>query len=412
MGIFKKFMGAVGGVAVAAMLSGTAMAEGTTTGVTDNEILIGIFSPLSGANSMMGIDTVNAAKAYFNDVNEKGGINGRKIRYIVEDDKCTPAEANAIARKYINVDKVFLMLGGSCSGAAVSIQELVNQEKIPHIMLNASGDGGVFPPSQYQFGSAPGTQRATLGAVMTYAIDGLGAKTVGVLGPDDAMGKSALAMIHAVAEKHGIKVVANEVVPNNATDVTVPVLNIRSANPDVIILTTYPQPTFLVMKKIVEFGILDKPIISAIQGVSSPEVFLAGIDGDKSGLQHFYYAHPLVAESMDDPKLKPWKEMLVKNFPDRPNPGIIAAYGFPHPIAIVEALKAAGRDLTREKFMEQMDKINIDTGIMAAPTKWEPGRRDSNRGQIIVKFDGDKVTKVGGPYIWDEIVDPKVFDKK
>jgi len=409
MGLVSTVLRATCGCAIAALLAGAATAQ-TKTGVTDDEIVIGIFSPLSGPTAGLGIDPVNAAKAYFNDVNEKGGINGRKIRYIVEDDKCTPAEANAIARKFINVDKVFLILGGSCSGAAISIQELVNQEKVPHLMLNASGDGGVYPPTKYQFGSAPGTQRATLGAVMTYAIDDLGAKTVGVLGPDDAMGSSALAMIKAVAEKRGVKVVANEIVPNNATDVTVPLLNVRAANPDVIILTTYPQPTYLVMKKIVEFGMLDKPVISAIQGVSSPEVFLAGIDGDKTGLQKFYYAHPLVAESLDDPKLKPWKDLLVKHFPDRPNPGIIAAYGFPHAMVVAKVLEASGRDLTREKFMEEIEKVDFETGIMAAPTKFGPDRRDSNRGQIIVKFDGDKVTQVGGPYIWDEIVDPKVFE--
>lgn len=412
MGVMKKLGAAFGGIATAAMLATTAMAAGTTTGVTDNEILIGIFSPLSGTNAGMGIDTVNAAKAYFDDVNEKGGINGRKIRYLVEDDKCKPDEAGAIARKYINVDKVFLLLGGSCSGAAISIQALVNQEKVPHFMLNASGDGGVYPPTEYQFGSAPGTQRATLGAVMTYAIDGLHAKTVAVLGPDDAMGTSALAMIKAVAEKRGIQVVANEIIPNNATDVTVPVLNVRTANPDAIILTTYPQPTYLVMKKFVEYGMVDKPIISAIQGVSSPGVFMAGIDGDKTGLQNFYYAHPLVAESMDDPKLKKWKELLVKEDPSRPDPGIIAAYGFPHAMMIVEALKQCGKELTRECFMEKINHVKIDTGIMAAPSEFAEGRRDSNRGQIIVKFDGDKVNRVGGPYIWDEIVDPSYFATK
>jgi len=408
MQIIRNTICALGGVAFAAMLASTAAAQ-TTTGVTDDEILIGIFSPLSGPFAPQGIDPVNAAKSYFDDVNEKGGINGRKIKYIVEDDKCIPAETGAIARKFINVDKVFAILGGSCSGATLSIQELVNQEKIPHLMLNASGDTAVFPPTEYQYGSAPGTQRATLGAVMTYAIDNLGAKTVAVLGPDDATGAAAMVMINAVAEKRGIKVLTRGDIPNNATDVTVPVLEARSANADVLILTTYPQPTYLVMKKLVEFGMLDKPIISAIQGVASPEVFLAGIDGDKTGLKNFYYAHPLVGETMDDPNLKPWKDLMVKHYPDRPNPGIIAAYGFPHAMAIVKALEASGRDVSREKFMAELDKLEFDSQVMAAPTKFAPGRRDSNRGNVIVKFDGDTITRVGGPYIWDEIIDPSVF---
>lgn len=399
----------LGGLALAAGLASAGYAQ-TVPGVTDTEIKIGMFSPLSGPLAAYGTDPLNAAKSYFEKINDEGGINGRKIVYEVEDDKCTPAEANTIVRKYIN-DGVFLLLGGSCSGSTVSIQELVNQEKIPHFMLNASGDAGVYPPTEYQFGSAPGTQRATLAAVMQYTIDGLGAKSVGVLGPDDAMGTSAMEMIHAMAEKHGVEVVANEIVPNNATDVTVPVLNVQSADPDVIILTTYAPPTTLIMKKVVEFGLLDTPIISAIQGVSNTVDFVKSLDGDTSGLENFYYAHPLVAESMDDPALKPWKELMVKYFPERPEPGIIGAYGFPHAMAIVDAIERAGPDLTRESFMAAIDETEIDTGVMAAPTVFTAGRRDSNRGQIIVKFDGSTVERVGGPYVWDELIDPATFDK-
>lgn len=406
----KRFASLVAGLALAAGLVTAASAQ-TKTGVTDNEILIGMFSPLSGPLASYGTDPINAARAYFDDVNAKGGIHGRKIRYLVEDDKCTPAETNTIVRKYVEVEKVFLLLGGSCSGAAISIQEYVNQQKVPHFMLNASGDGGVFPPTEYQFGAAPGTQRATLAAVMMYAIDGLKAKSVAVLGPDDAMGTSALEMIHAMADKHGVKVVANEIVPNNATDVTVPVLNVQAANPDVVILTTYAPPTSLIMKKVVELGYLDKPIISAIQGVSNTTAFLKSLDGDTTALANFYYAHPLVAESMDDPELKPWKDLMVKYYPDRPSPGIIGAYGFPHAMAIVDALERAGPDVSRESFMAAVEKTNLETKVMAAPTVIAPGRRDTNRGQIIVKFDGTTVTRVGGPYIWDELIDPSTFKK-
>lgn len=406
----KRFASLVAGLALAAGLVTAASAQ-TKTGVTDNEILIGMFSPLSGPLASYGTDPINAARAYFDDVNAKGGIHGRKIRYLVEDDKCTPAETNTIVRKYVEVEKVFLLLGGSCSGAAISIQEYVNQQKVPHFMLNASGDGGVFPPTEYQFGAAPGTQRATLAAVMMYAIDGLKAKSVAVLGPDDAMGTSALEMIHAMADKHGVKVVANEIVPNNATDVTVPVLNVQAANPDVVILTTYAPPTSLIMKKVVELGYLDKPIISAIQGVSNTTAFLKSLDGDTTALANFYYAHPLVAESMDDPELKPWKDLMVKYYPDRPSPGIIGAYGIPHAMAIVDALERAGPDVSRESFMAAVEKTNLETKVMAAPTVIAPGRRDTNRGQIIVKFDGTTVTRVGGPYIWDELIDPSTFKK-
>ncbi len=410
MTLMRMAQNTVGALALAAGFVSAAAAQDKVPGVTDTEIKIGMFAPLSGALTSYGTDAANAARAYFQMVNDQGGIAGRKIVVELADDKCTPAETNTIVRKYID-EGVFLLFGGSCSGSTVSIQQLVNQEKIPHFMLNASGDAGVFPPTPYQFGSAPGTQRATMAGVMMYAIEGLGAKTVAILGPDDAMGSAALQMAKAIADKHGVKIVANEIVANNATDVTVPVLNVQAANPDVILLTTYAPPTTLVMKKIVEFGMQDKPVVSAIQGVSSPEAFLASLDGDTTGLQNFYYGQPLIGTSWDDPKLKPWKEMMVKYYPERPEPQMIGLFGFPHAIAIVDALKRVGHDLTRDKFMAAINQTDIVTDVMAAPTVFTPERRDSNRGQIIVKFDGKTLEKVGGPYIWDQIVDPATLGK-
>jgi branched-chain amino acid transport system substrate-binding protein len=397
-------------LAVVGLVTNFAAHAQTRTGVSETEIVVGMFAPLSGSLAGLGTDALNAARSYFMDINEKGGVNGRKIRMIVEDDKCSPNETSAIVRKFINDDKVFLIVGGSCSGSTVSVQQMVNQERVPHFMLNASGDAGVYPPTKYQLGSSPGTQRATAAGVMEFTIKGLKAKSIAVLGPDDAMGSAALGMIKAMATKYGVKVVATESIPNGATDVTVPVINMRAANPDVIVMTTYPQPTYLVLKKLVEFGI-DKPIVSAIQGVSSPEVLMGGLNGDKTALKNFYYAHPLAGEYVTDAVLKPWTDMIVKYNPGRPQPGIIAMYGFPHPMAIVAALQAIGRDVSREKFMDQIDKTNLNTGVMATPTVFTKDRRDSNRGQVIVKFDGDRVQRVGGPYLWDQLIDPATLPK-
>src|SRR5690349_14711108 len=142
-----------------------ANAQAADPGITDNEITIGLFAPMSGQLTAFGLDALQAAKMWYEEINKKGGIHGRKIKVIAEDDKCVPNEAVAVVKKLITVDKVFIVHGGSCTPAAVAAQEFVTREKVPHVMLNASGDGAVIPPTRYVFGAFAGTQR-TVGATL------------------------------------------------------------------------------------------------------------------------------------------------------------------------------------------------------------------------------------------------------
>src|SRR2546426_962875 len=67
---------------------------------------------MSGSLAAFGLDPLQAAKMWYEEVNKKGGIHGRKIRVVVEDDKCNPNELGAVVRKFVTVDKVFLINGG------------------------------------------------------------------------------------------------------------------------------------------------------------------------------------------------------------------------------------------------------------------------------------------------------------
>src|SRR4026207_585418 len=73
-------------------------------GLTDNEITIGLFGPLSGPLVGCGIDPINAAKMWYEEINKKGGIHGRKIKLVIEDDKCTANDLVAVVKKLVTVD--------------------------------------------------------------------------------------------------------------------------------------------------------------------------------------------------------------------------------------------------------------------------------------------------------------------
>lgn len=396
MSVTKSLRNALlGGIAALAALAGPVRAE---TGVTDNEILIGLFAPMSGQLAAFGIDPLQAAKMWYEEVNKKGGIHGRKIKVLVEDDKCNPVEVVSVVKKFITVDKTFIVHGGSCTAPAVAAQEFVTREKVPFVMLNAAGDGAVIPPTRYVFGAFGGTQRSVGATIMEFAIKELKAKKVAMIAHDDDFGNSNTATATAVAKKMGVEMVALERISPRITDVTAPMLKVRGANPDVVISTAYPAPAVLITQKYAEYGMTKTPIVIAVQGIPIPSVFHKNV-GNDAAFANLYYGSPL-NDLTDGPKQQPWIQLYKQYYPDR-TPGAFMAYGLPSAMAITRALEKVGKDLTREKFVDAMEQTNFESGALAGATIFGKDRRDGYRTSIFIKFDGKTHQLMPGTYTWN-----------
>lgn len=383
----------------AALIGGfAAPASAADPGITDTEITIGLFAPMSGALAAFGFDPLQAAKMWYEEVNKKGGIHGRKLKVIVEDDKCNATEVVAVVKKFVTVDKTFIVHGGSCSAAAVAAQEFVTREKVPHIMLNAAGDVAVIPPTRYVFGAFAGTQRTVGGTIMEFAIKELKGKRIAYIAHDDDFGNANWATAKAVAAKMGVEVVAVERISPRITDVTAPMLKVRAANPDVIINTGYPAPAVLITQKYAEYGMTKTPIIVAVQGIPLPAVFAKNV-GNDAALANLYYGSPL-NDLTDGPKQQKWIQLYKQYYPDR-NPGAFMTYGLPSAMAVTAALEKAGRGVTRETFIDAMETLNFDTGVLAGPVAFAKDRRDGHRGSIFIKFDGKTHALAPGAYFWN-----------
>jgi branched-chain amino acid transport system substrate-binding protein len=372
-------------------------ARAADPGVTDNEIVIGLFAPLSGALAAFGTDALNAAKLVYDEANAKGGVHGRKIRVIVEDDKCNPNEANAIAQKLVTVDNVFMLHGGSCTAAAAAIQSFVTRQKVPHVMLNASGDPALFPVTRYVFGGFGGTQGTVGSGMMQFAIDKLKAKSVAYISSDDDYGTSNYGGTKAAADKAGVKIATYERIPNTITDVTATMLRVKQSNPDVIISAAYPQGAVLIAQARSSYG-MSQPLVQATQGVTSPAAFATNV-GDAAALKDFYYSDVIV-DQPDSTRLKPIYDKYRAAFPDRK---IVATYmvmGIASAQAVVNALDKAGRDLTRETFVNALEDLNFESGVFSGPVAFSAQRHDAVRSTNILKFDG-KDLSIAGTYFWD-----------
>jgi branched-chain amino acid transport system substrate-binding protein len=397
----KRLIGALAAAAAIALagpahafVAGAPSGNYKDPGITDKEIVIGLHAPLSGRLKAFGYDALYAAKMWYDEVNARGGIWGRKIRVIIADDKCDPTELVAVQKKFVSVDKVFLLQGGSCTHSAVAAQEFVTRNKVPYVMLNASGDGAVFPPTRYVFGAFGGTQLTVGGTIADFAVRALKGKRIAIIAHDDDYGAANTAAAIWTIKKRGATVATVERISRRIVDVTAPVLKIRASRPDVLVITAYTGPAALIVKKAYELG-LRVPIAAAVQAVPNPAAFAKNV-GNPAALKNFYYGSPL-NDLTRGPRQKWVLDMYKKHYPDR-KPTAFMAYGIPSAQAVVYALMLAGPNPTRESFIDAMSTLHFNTGILAGPIELGKNKRDAHNASIFVRFDGKTHTRMPGVY--------------
>ena len=118
-------------IALAGGLTAYGPSASAETGVTDSTIKIGAWGPLSGPVSLLGESMRDGLRVCVREVNEAGGVNGRKLDLIVYDDAGSPQEAQAAIRRLLNQDQVFMLLGGSASGSTLPVRHVIAREKVP-----------------------------------------------------------------------------------------------------------------------------------------------------------------------------------------------------------------------------------------------------------------------------------------
>jgi len=367
-------------------------------GVTPTTIKIGVFGPLSGPNMAYGFDVIKAAQMWYDKTNQEGGVNGRKIELVIEDDRCTPDGVIAAVKKLVEQDQVFMLNGGSCSAAVLPAKEYVVRNQIPWLTLNASADGALYPPTGYIFGSTSISMHAAGGSVIDFSAKNFGAKKIAFINHDDAYGSWNHEAAAYVADDEKVELTAQSIQPS-VTDVTAPLLKVLAGKPDALVIMTYARPAALIVKRAYELG-FDKPIILTQTGSANLDQLVENV-GTKDAFKNFY-VQDVMADVIGGPKIKWVYDMYKTYYPDlaaQPDhPGAYMPYGVVTAQAVVNALKLAGPDLTREKARLAMSTLKFDTGILGGPIEFRPNDPAGNRRTTYEKFDGTNHTMLPGAY--------------
>jgi ABC-type branched-subunit amino acid transport system substrate-binding protein len=331
-------------------------------GISSDTIKIGSFLPLQSGLAAGATQLRDGASAYFKFINDQGGIHGRKVDWIVENDSYNPQQTVAVLRKLVDRDGVFAIV--STLGTATNLAALpfLAQRKIPlinpaggHERLNAPTDPNVF-------GMLPVGQ--TIGdAMANYAVDEMKGKRIAILFQNDPFGKDPRDGAVAALEKRGIKVVAEASYVPSDVDLSAQAVALRAGNPDVVLMMCITKQGALLLTEAQRLGW--RPQFLAQNTMGDP------ITADLAGpaLEGVRIILFTAIETMDTPAVKEANAVVRKYHPET-KPGYWTYLGIAGAKAFVEGARRTGPDLTRETLIRTLYQFGrFDPGVVP-PVQW------------------------------------------
>ncbi|QOZ42932.1 branched-chain amino acid ABC transporter substrate-binding protein [Bradyrhizobium sp. CCBAU 53340] len=340
--------------AVATLASSAAFAQKKyDTGASDTEIKIGNIMPYSGPASAYGI-IGKTEEAYIKMINDKGGINGRKIVYVTYDDGYSPPKAVEQVRKLVESDEVLAVFNPLGTPSNSAIQKYLNAKKIPQLFV-ATGATKWNDPKGFPW--TMGWQPSYQSEAQIYAKWLLKERPdakIAILYQNDDFGKDYLK-----GTKDGLGAKASSmIIMEESYEVSEPsidghIVKIKAANPDVLVIYTTPKFGAQTIKKTAELGWKPLEIITNVSASVGSVMKPAGFEAAQGVLSAAYAKDGADPRWNDDPGMKKWSEFLDKYMPGADKTDASIVYGYGAAQTLVKALEMCGDDLTRANLMKQ-----------------------------------------------------------
>jgi branched-chain amino acid transport system substrate-binding protein len=332
-------------------------------GITNDKILLGSFLPLQSGLAAGATQMKEGCDAYFRSVNDAGGVNGRKIEWIVENDSYNPQQTAAVVKKLVDRDEVFALVSTLGTVTNVAVLPFLAQRGVP--IVNPAGGHKLLnePTDKNVFGILP--LSSEIGASMAdFAVNKLGTKRVAIFFQNDQFGKDQRdGAVEALKKLNITPVGESNYVPSDV-DVSAQAAAIKQVNPEVVILGVIPKHGALFAKEAQRLGW--KPKMVAHNTMADPIVLdLVGPEP----LEGMYVNLMTAVSTMDKPAVKKANEILAKYYPST-KPGYYPYLGMAGGIIIIEAMKRAGKDLTRSKLVASLEGLGrFESGVLP-PLDW------------------------------------------
>ena len=387
---------ALAGLLALAVTAAPATAQ--TPGVTATEIKVGNTMPYSGPASAYG--TIGkAAGAYFKKINEEGGINGRKINFVTEDDSYSPPKAVEMVRKLVEQDQVLLVFNPLGTPSNTAIQKYLNEQKVPQLFVATGatkwGNPKDFP---WTMGWQP-TYQAEAKIYAGYILKNIPSAKVGILYQNDDYGKD-----YVKGFKDGLGDAAKKLIimeqTYEVTDPTVDsqIVNLKNSGANVFFNVTTPKFAAQAIKKAFEIGWRPTHFVNNVSASVGSVLKPAGLEASKDVVTVAYAKDPTDPEFKNDKGYKDWLAFMQKYYPDGNLTDGSNVYGYNVAQTLVQVLKQCGNDLSRANVMKQAANLkNFELGMLlpgikinTSPTDFYPIEQEQ-----LAKFSGETWVRFG-----------------
>ena len=363
---------------LAVLASGWAQAA-DKTGVTKNTIKIGMFGAITSSNGVFAKGLYGAV-AIYKDVNAKGGINGRKIELVIEDDACDGDKTISAVKKLVDQDKVFMLHGGWCSSAVMKARpEIEKRLGVPYMNLASASAAISTPVVKNIFQPAP-TSRTIADTLVNFAFTKPGVKKIALVTQPDEGPNSKIRDVRAKLKAMGIEPVADFTLEKGTTDTTAQVKELKAKAPDVVLVSLYPTEISSLLRDAYKEEL--KTTFLATESSSFEDTDKRV--GIPEAMKDVYFFYPFT-DLLTSPKLSKYAKIATKYYPDQVL-DMITFQSMTGALAVVETLKRLGTNVTRERFIAEMEKLkNFETGIQTPLTFSPTQHAGAQSGNMLTK---------------------------
>src|SRR5580698_7460343 len=349
--------GAAGLLASPAIIGRAAAA---TRGVSDTEIIIGMMTDLSGVTAVQGSNAANSIRMAFDEINEKGGIHGRKIHFIAEDMEYLVPKAVQAMNKLVNLDNIFLSISSGGTPQMDAVLPMMIEKQVPSLFPLTCARSMYLPLSPYKYGQFA-SYYDQMRACVKYFAETKGRKVIGSMYQDTDFGKDIHAGVVDQIAAMGLKLGAVSASRPTDTDFNAQVSRLKEGGCDLVCMGTIVKDTIIILQTARKMG-WDADFCGQFASYSTA---VAEAPGEPA--EGFYSMSPGVYAYPDDPRpaVREFGTKYKQKF------GIDVNYlgeaGYAAASCLIEVLQRAGRDLNLDTFQKSMESVKDWRDIFGGP---------------------------------------------
>lgn len=346
-----------------ALLACSAALANPTKGVTDKEIRVGQTMPYSGPVSPYGV-IGRANAAYFDMINAKGGVNGRKINFISLDDAYSPPKTVEQTRRLVEQDEVAVVFGSLGTPTGLAVRKYLNTHKVPQIIMGTGAsifdDPSSFP---WTMGWQP-NYRDEAAAYARRIMEKQPGQPIALMYAKDDSGKDfADGFKAALGDKINL-LVSEATYETSDPTIDSQIVRLKASGAKVFFFHATPKFGAQIIRAINDTGWKPHTYLanttSSIAGAIEP----AGFERAQGLISAAFLKDPNDPQWADDPEMKEWRAWMAKYNPRADTTDYLNVLGYAQAATLVRLLENAGTDVSRDRIMKEAANMNFRVPLL------------------------------------------------